>query len=189
MPWRFLLVTTLLLLPACGDEQEPSQQSAPSLPQGDDVAGYLIEQIDLPASARYMNLAWANANKNPATLEEALSVGWVPLVSRAPTEPSEEAHEAVQTETMLSTLQALRPVVAQRPGLDYVSVAFTGCNYEASYKTLWVIPADVATTFDGSPEATNRLQAALKRFELSGDTVEPLFGPGPGGFVPPDGCP
>ncbi|WP_380164660.1 hypothetical protein [Jannaschia sp. R86511] len=173
------MLLLVLVLAGCGAEDgelsangaSPSV-AAPDLSTNAAVCGFVSEA---PRHQPDTELLWAQVNVGTA-LEEVLAIGWQPGSF-----DSEADGDLLRAEQFYKTLPVARQVVLLRPGLDEVSVTFTGTNLEAARKTVFVLPASVVADYEDTPEGRNAVQQNLvqQRLELGGELPQPL---GPNGL-------
>jgi hypothetical protein len=112
---------------------------------------------ETPREQSDTELLWAQVNRGGAALEEVLAIGWAPGVFN-----SEADGEQLRAEQFFNTLPVAQEVVCLRPGVDAVSVAFTGTNLENSVKTTFPLPASVVADYEDTPEGRNTVQGSVE---------------------------
>lgn len=169
----------LVVLTGCGsaDGELPENDPSPSVAAQDlsTNAAVCAFVSETPLHQPDVELLWAQVNVGTA-LEEVLAIGWHPGTFNL-----EAEGELLQAEQFYKTLPVARQVVLARPGLDEVSVTFTGTNLEAARKTVFVLPASVVADYEDTPEGRNAVQQNLvqQRLELGGELPQAL---GPNGL-------
>lgn len=180
-----LAAAVLLLLSGCGGadgevsagEPAPIDASAaadasgaaPDLSTNAAVCSFISET---PRHQPDTKLLWAQVNVGTA-LEEVLAIGWQPGSYNL-----EADGELLQAEQFYKTLPVAREVVLLRPGVDEVSVTFTGTNLEAARKTIFVLPASVVADYVDTPEGRNVVQQSLVQQHIDlGGNLPPALGP------------
>jgi hypothetical protein len=164
-----MVAATLLLLGACGgSEADPEAAASPTGPDLSTNAAVCRFVIETPREKSDTELLWAQVNRGGAALEEVLAIGWAPGVFN-----SEADGDQLRAEQFYNTLPVAQEVVRLRPGIDLVSVAFTGTNLESSFKTTFLLPASVVLDYVDTPEGRNAVQG---RVEVTAD-LPPSSGP------------
>lgn len=153
----FLVLSPLALI-GCG-VAEPSSAPTTSAPAGPDVStneAVCAALAKTPRSQSDTRLLWGQVNSGTA-LDETLAIGWQPGVY-----DTEADGDLIRAEQFYATLPLAQDVVRQRPGIDDVSVTFTGTNLDLGFKTVFLLPADVVADYEDTPGGRNAVQEAVE---------------------------
>lgn len=172
-PTRAIMAVSLLLLTGCGGAEGESSGvgseaaasvAGPDLSTNAAVCAFVSET---PKHQPDAELLWAQVNTG-AALEEVLAIGWQPGSFNSRTDG-----ELLQAEQLYKTLPAAQEIVRLRPGMDKVSVTFTGTNLDAARKTIFLLPASVVAAYADTPEGRNAVQDNVQVL----DELPPSSGP------------